>query len=73
MEEETFLAKIVHCAVFVGICTAIIVVGWREPLSYRFMSPAEILELTTPPVEAPQPTPVPPPSRLEERPFRKMH
>ncbi|HEX5177645.1 MAG TPA: hypothetical protein VFV83_11470 [Chthoniobacteraceae bacterium] len=73
MEEETFFAKIVHLAVFIAICVAILVIGWREPLSYRFMSPEEISDRTTPPVEPPRPTPVPPPSRLEQRPARGMH
>ena len=73
MEEETFLAKIVHLAVFIAICVTIIVIGWREPLSYRFMSPEEIIDRTTPPVEEPRPTPVPPPSRLEMRPAPRGH
>jgi hypothetical protein len=69
MEEETFFAKIVHFAVFIAICTAIIAIGWREPLSYRFMSPQEIIDTSAPAVEpsTPVPTPQPRPSRLEER------
>jgi hypothetical protein len=73
MEEETLIAKIVHFAVFIAICLAIIIVGWREPLSYRFMSSEEIMDLTGPKPEPPRPKFVPRPSRLDERPARGTH
>ena len=43
--EETLLAKTIHALVFLGICTAIIIIGWNEPLRYRFMSPSQIAEV----------------------------
>jgi hypothetical protein len=46
MEDETFFAKLVHLLVFLAICAAIIIVGWHEPLRFRFMSPEEIVEET---------------------------
>jgi hypothetical protein len=54
---ESFFAKVVHAIVFLAICTAIIFVGWREPLRYRFMSADEITEEHQPvtPREVPKP------------------
>ena len=49
--EETPLAKFVHALVFLGICAAIVFVGWREPLAYRFMTPQEIAEDQKPPMQ----------------------
>ncbi|MGB8169987.1 MAG: hypothetical protein WCF18_20960 [Chthoniobacteraceae bacterium] len=43
--EETLLEKTIHALAFLGVCAAIIFIGWHEPLRYRFMSPAEIVEL----------------------------
>ena len=43
--EETLLAKTVHLLVFLALCAAIIVIGWHEPLHYRFMSPEQIAEI----------------------------
>jgi hypothetical protein len=47
--EETFSEKAFHALVFLGICGAIIFVGWNEPLRYRFMSSEAIVEQETPP------------------------
>ena len=55
--EETLGAKLVHALVFVGICAAIILVGWQEPLRYRFMSVDEIADHQA----SLHPTPVPQP------------
>jgi len=41
-------------ALFGAITVAILVVGWKQPLSYRFMSKKEIESLSAP-------TPAPPP------------
>ena len=71
MNDETIFAKFIHFTVFLAICALIVLIGWREPLSYRFMSPEQITEVASPP---PEPLPVTPapvqsrPSRLEERP-----
>lgn len=49
MNEETFVQKLVHGLVFVGLCAVIIAIGWHEPLRYRFMSPQEIYLIEHPP------------------------
>ncbi len=43
--EETLLAKTIHALVFLAICMAIIIIGWNEPLRYRFMSPGQLAEV----------------------------
>ena len=48
--EESFFAKLVHAIVFLAICSAIIFIGWREPLRNRFMSADEITTEHQPPV-----------------------
>jgi hypothetical protein len=53
--DETILEKTVHALVFLGICAAIIFIGWREPLRYRFMSPDEIAEVEGDRHPAPRP------------------
>ncbi|HYR58193.1 MAG TPA: hypothetical protein VEO95_06175 [Chthoniobacteraceae bacterium] len=56
--EETWFQKIVHAIVFLGICAAIIGVGWHEPLRYRFMNTEQIAREE---VRLHPPPPPPPP------------
>lgn len=42
--EESFLGKVIHAIAFIAVCWVIITLGWKQPLSYRFMSPREIAE-----------------------------
>jgi hypothetical protein len=53
--DETFWEKTLHALVFLGICGAIIFIGWNEPLRYRFMSPEAIAEEESPQTEVPSP------------------
>lgn len=58
--EETWLQKVIHFCVFLGISAGVLFVGWDEPLSYRFMSDQQIAEVekpaeVTPPVVEPPP------------------
>lgn len=50
-ETETPGAKVIHLCVFLAIVGAILLVGWNQPLCYRFMSQQEIdaIERPTPP------------------------
>lgn len=57
--DESLTTKFLHLLVFLAICAGIILLGWNEPLRYRFMSPQEIAELENPPA-TPAPTPPPP-------------
>ena len=43
--EETFFEKLIHALVFMGICAAVVFIGWREPLKYRFLSAEKIAEI----------------------------
>lgn len=43
--------------VYLAVIVAIVFIGWREPLRYRFLSKAEISE-----IEHPAPPPTPPPA-----------
>lgn len=55
--DETAAGRVIHLCVFLAIVGAILVVGWNEPLRYRFMSEQEIDAVEHP---APPPaTPVP--------------
>ncbi len=60
--EDTLAAKIVHAVFFVVICTVIVLLGWNEPLRYRFMSSQEIALLENPP---PPPPPMPTPAWID--------
>jgi hypothetical protein len=62
--EETFTAKLIHALVFLAICAGIILLGWNEPLRYRFMSAEEISALEQPP---PPPTPPATPPWIDTR------
>ena len=42
--DETWLQKIVHALIFLGISAGIVVVGWNEPLSHRFKSKGALEE-----------------------------
>jgi hypothetical protein len=42
--------------VYAILVVAVLIVGWRQPLRYRFMSKQEIAQLEAPKIEA-QPTP----------------
>lgn len=69
MEQETLAQKVVHALVFAGICAAIVVIGWNEPLRYRFLSREEIFEIENP---APDFVPAPPtPGEWMKDPKRK--
>ena len=62
--EETLFEKLIHAMVFLALCGAIVGIGWREPLRYRFMSAEQIAEeidalQPPPPTPAPSPTPRP--------------
>jgi hypothetical protein len=53
-EAREFL---VNAVVFLGLAAAIIALGWKEPLSYRFMSEREIAAArATPPPPTPRPS-----------------
>src|SRR3954470_1164537 len=70
--EETLLGKVLHALVFIGICAAIVVIGWNEPLRYRFMSPAEIAEVEAslaPPPRTWQPASNPKGTALDRAPY----
>lgn len=43
--------------VYLAVVAAIIFVGWKQPLRYRFLTQAEIAE-----IERPAPPPTPPPA-----------
>ena len=45
---------------YFAIVATVIFIGWRQPLSYRFKSRAEVHALEHPATPAPAPTPVPP-------------
>lgn len=47
--EETTSTKVVHAVVFLAICFAILFIGWREPIRYRFMSADQIAAEYAPP------------------------
>jgi len=66
MDDETLFAKLVNALVFVAICLVIVLVGWREPLRYRFMSAEDIAAEHPPP--PPPPPPEPPPNVMEWHP-----
>ena len=53
---------------FILIVAAVLFVGWREPLRYRFLSRAEIQE-----IEHPPPPPTPPPAPATPRPGAWMN
>lgn len=55
--EESPAAKVIHLCVFLAIVGAILLIGWNEPLRYRFMSQQEIdaIERPTPPPATPPP------------------
>ncbi|HEV7866186.1 MAG TPA: hypothetical protein VGO90_00790 [Chthoniobacteraceae bacterium] len=55
--DESFAAKLIHAAIFLSICAAILWLGWSEPLSYRFMSRKEIAEVEGRAGVRPEPTP----------------
>ena len=42
---------------FLAAVAIILIAGWKQPLRYRFMSPAEIYAAENPPTNIPQATP----------------
>ena len=55
--QETWKEIVINAVVYLAICTAVIVVGWNEPLSQRFMSEQEIFEKENSALVRPPPTP----------------
>lgn len=49
----------VRLLLFLIVVVALLAIGWRQPLRYRFMSAAEIEELENPPSAEPTPEPTP--------------
>ena len=55
--QETWKEIVTNAVVFLALCAAVIVVGWNEPLSHRFISEQQIAEQENPAPVEPAATP----------------
>lgn len=55
--QETWKEILTNAVVFLVLCAAVIVVGWNEPLSHRFISEQQIAEQENPAPVEPAATP----------------
>lgn len=63
-EAENVAARIGGWLLYCAIVAGLIFVGWREPLSYRFKSRAEIYAIEHPSIPRPAPKPAIPPTGI---------
>jgi len=41
-------SQLLQAVVYFAVCAALILVGWEQPLRYRFLSPEQIVEIERP-------------------------